>query len=48
MRYPDDRDYLCVSLLELRAGRIHRETVYWAEPFEAPAWRADLVERLDR
>jgi hypothetical protein len=47
MRYPDDRDYLCVSLLELHGGRITRETVYWAEPFEAPSWRADLVERLD-
>ncbi len=44
VRYPDDREYLCVSLVELRDGLVRRETVYWAEHFEAPDWRAGLVE----
>jgi hypothetical protein len=45
MRYPDGREWLSVSLLELRDGLVYRETVYWAEPFEAPSWRAEWVER---
>jgi hypothetical protein len=42
--YPDGAVYLCVDLMELRDGRIFRETVYWAAPFEAPNWRAPWVE----
>jgi hypothetical protein len=34
-------------VLELRDDLISRETRYYAEPFEAPAWRAALVERFD-
>jgi hypothetical protein len=29
-----------ISIIELRAERIARETIYIAEPFEAPEWRA--------
>jgi hypothetical protein len=29
-----------VSIHEWRDGKIARETIYYAEPFEAPAWRA--------
>ena len=47
MRYPDGLDYHCVSLLELRDGRVFREVVYWALPYEAPAWRAAWVEPLE-
>lgn len=36
----------CVFIFELRDGRIAKETAYWSQPFEAPAWRADLVERM--
>jgi hypothetical protein len=43
--YPNDDVYLVVDLIELREGLVHRETVYWAAPFEAPAWRAPWVER---
>jgi hypothetical protein len=43
--YPDGEVYLVVDLIELRDGLVHRETVYWAPPFEAPAWRAPWVER---
>jgi hypothetical protein len=47
MTYPDGRRYLCVELMELRDGAIWRETVYWAEPFEAPDWRAAWVSGPD-
>lgn len=30
---------------ELRDGMISRMTEYFANPFEAPAWRADFVEK---
>ncbi len=43
--YPDGHDYLAIALIELRDGLVHREIVYWAEPFESPAWRADWVTR---
>jgi ketosteroid isomerase-like protein len=39
-------EYDCVFIFEMRDGRIARETAYWAQPFEPPEWRADLVERM--
>lgn len=36
--------YKSVFIFELRDGKIARETAYWAEPFEAPEWRAAWVE----
>ena len=47
MTYADGRVYHCVELMELRDGLVWRETVYWAEPFGAPAWRAAWVEGGD-
>ncbi|WP_448071589.1 nuclear transport factor 2 family protein [Georgenia yuyongxinii] len=35
--------YKSVFVFELREGKIARETAYWAEPFEAPGWRAAWV-----
>lgn len=35
------------SIFELRDGKIARETDYFGEPFEPPAWRAAWVERAD-
>jgi hypothetical protein len=43
LTYPNGDVYLVVDLFELRDGLIYRETVYWAAPFEAPAWRAPWV-----
>ncbi len=31
---------------ELRDGMVSKMTSYFANPFEAPAWRADFVERM--
>jgi hypothetical protein len=38
--------YEAVSVLELSNGKIVRETDYFAAPFDAPAWRAQWVERI--
>lgn len=43
--YGGDATYQAVFIFEFRDGRVARETAYWAEPFEAPAWRAQWVTR---
>ena len=45
--YPDGVTYLCVDLMDLRDGKVWRETVYWAPRFDAPAWRGQWVVRGD-
>jgi len=35
-----------VSIMEFEAGKVVHETQYFAEAFEAPAWRARWVERM--
>jgi ketosteroid isomerase-like protein len=45
LTYADGGRYLCVSVLELRDGKVVKETDYYAQPFQAPAWRARWVER---
>jgi ketosteroid isomerase-like protein len=37
--------YETVFIFEFRDGKIAKETAYWSEAFEAPAWRAQWVER---
>jgi hypothetical protein len=36
-----------VSIMEFRDDKVARETQYFADPFEAPASRAQLVERME-
>jgi hypothetical protein len=36
-----------VLIVELWDGKWWRDTRYYAEPFEAPEWRASLVERME-
>jgi hypothetical protein len=36
-----------MAILELKDGKIWRDTRYYAEPFEAPEWRAQWVERME-
>jgi hypothetical protein len=38
--------YNSVLIIELRGGKMWRDTRYYAEPFEAPEWRAQWVERM--
>ena len=35
-----------VSIFEMRDDKVARETDYFADPFEAPEWRAQWVERM--
>jgi hypothetical protein len=36
-----------VLIMELRDGKMWRDRWYFAEPFEAPEWRAQWVERME-
>ena len=40
------RPFDTVSVMEFQAGKVVRETQYFAEPFEPPSWRAQWVERM--
>ena len=35
-----------VGIGEFRDGKVQRMTEYFADPFEAPAWRAPFVEKM--
>ena len=40
VRYDDGPWNFGVSIHQFRGDRIARETIYFAEPFDAPEWRA--------
>jgi ketosteroid isomerase-like protein len=42
------RRVLYCTVLEMRDGKIVRETDYFSDPFEPPHWRARWVEREER
>jgi hypothetical protein len=44
--YYDGQPAYYVSVVELKDGKMWRDTRYYAEPLEAPQWRANLVERM--
>jgi ketosteroid isomerase-like protein len=43
----DGKPSYTVSIMEFRGDKVARETQYFADPFPAPAWRAQWVERAD-
>ena len=45
--YGDGGIFNVVLIVELRNGKIWRDTRYYSEPFDAPEWRAQLVERME-
>jgi hypothetical protein len=45
--YGDGVPVSYVGIGEARDGKIAKMTEYFANPFEAPAWRADYVERME-
>ena len=45
--YGNGRVFNIAVVFELRDGRIWRDTRYYAEPFEAPQWRARWAERFE-
>jgi len=44
--YGEGQLFTVVLMIELKDGKMWRDTRYYAEPFEAPEWRAHLVERF--
>jgi hypothetical protein len=45
--YGDGVPVRYVGIGEIRDGKVAKMTEYFANPFEAPAWRADFVERME-
>ncbi|MGA2707908.1 MAG: nuclear transport factor 2 family protein [Steroidobacteraceae bacterium] len=43
----DGKPSYTVSIMEFRGEKVARETQYFADQFEAAAWRAQWVERMD-
>jgi ketosteroid isomerase-like protein len=43
----DGKPSYTVSIMEFRGEKVARETQYFADPFEAAAWRAQWVEQMD-
>jgi hypothetical protein len=43
----DGKPSYTVSIMEFRDDKVARETQYFADPFAAPAWRAQWVERVE-
>jgi hypothetical protein len=37
-----------ISIMEFRDGKVARETIYFGDPFEAPAWRKPYTEQIER
>ena len=46
IRY-DDNPVMAVGIMEFRDGKVVRERIYFGDPWEPPAWRAQWVERFD-
>ena len=44
--YGEGQVFTVVLIIELKDGKMWRDTRYYAKPFEAPEWRAELVERF--
>lgn len=45
--YEGHRVYVC-AISELQDGKIKKAREYFAEPFEAPEWRAQWVEKMQQ
>jgi ketosteroid isomerase-like protein len=44
----DGKPSYTVSIMEFEGDKVARETQYFADPFPAPAWRSQLVERMNK
>ena len=44
--YASGETWQMIQIVELRQGRVAKTTSWFAAPFEAPAWRAEYVERF--
>ena len=43
----DDKPLNVVGIMEFRDGKVVRERIYFGEPWEPPAWRAQWAEPLE-
>ena len=43
----DSKPTYTVSIMEFKGDKVARETQYFADPFAAPAFRAQWIERMD-
>ena len=46
VRYSDGSEWWMLALFQLKDGLLYRQTTFFAEPFDAPDWRAQWVERI--
>ncbi|MBT9330032.1 nuclear transport factor 2 family protein [Paracidobacterium acidisoli] len=42
----DGKPSYTVSIMEFRGDKVAHETQYFADPFEAPAWRSQWVQKI--
>jgi hypothetical protein len=47
IRYNDEKSLYVIGIMEFRDGKVVHERIYFGEPWEPPAWRAQWVERMD-
>ena len=47
LRYDGGPPFNIVGIMELANGKVIRERIYFSEPWEPPAWRAQWVEPMD-
>jgi hypothetical protein len=45
--YDETKSMHTVNIMEFRDGRVVRETIYFGDPWEPPAWRAQWVELVE-
>src|SRR5256885_789772 len=45
--YGDGTPVSYVGIAEFKDGKLAKQTEYFANPFPAPAWRADFVEKME-
>jgi hypothetical protein len=43
----EGRSAFTVSIMEFRNGKVVHETQYFADPFDAPSWRSQWVQRTN-
>jgi ketosteroid isomerase-like protein len=48
INYDGTKSMHTVNIMEFRDGKVVRETIYFGDPWEPPAWRAQWVELVER
>jgi hypothetical protein len=47
IRYDDEKSLNVVGIMEFGDGKVVHERIYFGEPWDPPAWRAQWVERME-